>query len=123
VENAGRETEARLKRGIALLAFYALGAVLSAVLLALAWADYAEHGKQIPPVLPLSVFSALLQLIAVTGLWYRRKWGLYLIGVLATLGLPLELAHRTPALIICLRIVLVCALAFIVVPYWERIID
>ena len=126
VKNLGQETDARPRRGVALvviLAFYTLGAITSGVLLAMAWADYAEHGRRIPPVLLLSVFSALLQLIAVTGLWFWRKWGLYLIGILAALGLPLDLAYGTPALIVCLKIVLVCALAFIVVPYWDRMVD
>lgn len=114
------------RRGISLVAIlviYTLGAITAGTLLVSDWIDRADHGQDVPVVLVLSLASAVLQLVSVIALWNWRKWGLYLIGLLVAVGLALDIAHETPALLVSLKIVLAGALAFIVVPYWERMPD
>jgi hypothetical protein len=122
-EVEGTEERGRSFGLVAMLVLYALGAVAAGALLVRDWADRADHGEEITVVLVLSMVSVLLQLASVVALFAWRKWGLYLIGVLAAAGLIMDIASQSPAVFVAAKIVLAGLLAFAVMPYWDRMID
>ncbi len=108
---------------VAILTVYALGALAGGWLVVFAWVDSVDHGQDVPVELVLGATSVLLQAVAVVALWRWHKWGLYLAGFLVLAGLALDIAVGTPALVVSVRIVLFGTLVFIVVPYWDRMVD
>ena len=106
-----------------MLLTYALFTLTVALLETLALADDFRHGGTASVPLVLSLLCAVAELIALVALWFWRRWGLRLLGVLVAVELVPDLITLTGAggkLLLTARLVVAGLLAWAVVEKWAQ---
>ncbi|MGH8905348.1 MAG: hypothetical protein ACRD0K_02225 [Egibacteraceae bacterium] len=110
------------KRGGALttiLIFLILGQVLGLVLLFVTWRDLVDHGRSGQGLVLVAMALVLVALAGLGGIWQWRRWGVYLFGLVAVIGLISDpLLGISPAQLL-VRIGLLAALAAALRRRWE----
>ncbi|MBN6040199.1 hypothetical protein [Amycolatopsis sp. 195334CR] len=118
------EEKAPSGRGIALtlwLSGYSVAVVVVEVLLAVHAVGELDRGRMLPVAVVLGMVALLGEAAALTGLWFWRRWGVGLLAGCVVVQVVAGLMAEVNGGIIAARIVLACALVFMLIPRWERL--
>lgn len=110
------------KRGGALttiLIILTLAQVLGLVLLLVTWRNMADHGRPGQGLVLAGIVGVVLVLAGLAGIWQWRRWGVYLFGLVAVIGLVSDLLFGISPAQLLVRIGLLAALAAALRPRWE----
>src|SRR4051812_42056829 len=69
-----------------LLVIFTVGQVFGIVLLAAVATEFADHGREVPPLLFVGMALGVVAIVAIVGIWRWRRWALYLFGLVAVIG-------------------------------------
>ncbi|MGC7096474.1 hypothetical protein ACPZ19_17490 [Amycolatopsis lurida] len=111
-------------RGVALtlwLSGYSAAVLTVGVLLAVHAADELDHGRMLTVPVVLGMVALIGEAAALTGLWFWRRWGVTLLAVCVVVQVVAGLMGEVNGGVIAARIVLACALVFMLMPRWEHL--
>jgi hypothetical protein len=110
------------KRGGALttiLVILTAAQVLGLVLLVVTWRDMVDHGRSGQGFVFAGIVGVVLALAGLAGVWQWRRWGVYLFGLVAVIGLISDLLFGISPVQLFIRIVLLAALAAALRLRWQ----
>ncbi len=104
---------------VTLLSIFTAMQVLVLVLLFALWPNLADHGKQGQALVIMGMVLAVLAIVGLIGIWGWARWGVYLLVVVATIGLVTDVILGIPVPTLLVRLALLAALATAIRSRWE----
>lgn len=117
----GMRTATTVKRGIPLTILLVVLTVMQlagTVSLVITWYSRVTHNQSGAGLLLTGAVLGIVALVAYAGIWLWRRWGVYLLAVVAVIGVVSDAVFGLPSWQLLVRLALLAALAYFIRLRW-----